>query len=162
MEQTESTDIFEKLAERLKSRGINFDVLNHAAAFTSEESAKLRGVNLHTGAKALIVKADTDFMMIVLPADFYLDSNSTKKILNCKKLRFANKEEVEQLTQLQPGSIPPFGSLFQLKTYCDSHLSENNKIYFNAGMHTRSIGLIYTDYVLFENPVIDNFGVIKI
>ena len=59
---------------------------------------------------------------------------------------------VEQLTGLQPGSIPPFGSLFALPTCCDPALAANASINFNAGDHAISIQMAYADYVALEQP----------
>jgi len=98
----------------------------------------VRGVDLHSGAKALIVKVEAQFVMIVLPADFSLHTKAVKQAMNCKNLRFANAEEVLALATLKPGSIPPFGSLFNLPTYCNNRLGDNASINFNAGMHTCS------------------------
>ncbi len=157
----EVTNIYDKLTSFLDNSEINYKKIEHEASYTSEDSARLRGVNLHSGAKALIVKADDKFIMIVLPADMSLNSNSTRKEITCKKLRFASKEEVDSLTGLQPGSIPPFGSLFNLPSYCDVNLKDNEVIYFNAGMHTRSIGLNYNDFLKLEKPILGSFGEIK-
>ena len=85
----------------------------------------MRGTSLASGAKALVVKAGDKFVLIVLPADRKLDSKKAREAFGVKALRFASKEEVEQLTGLQPGSIPPFGSLFGLPTYCDPALAGN-------------------------------------
>jgi Ala-tRNA(Pro) deacylase len=74
--------------------------------------------------------------------------------LAVKSLRFATKEEVENLTGLQPGSIPPFGSLFGLVTYCDPRLAENTAINFNAGDHTISIQMAYADFIAVEKPTL--------
>ena len=155
---TENTEIFVRIEERLQSQGINFKVLDHPPVYTSAEAAAVRGVDLHSGAKALIVKVETQFVMIVLPADFSLQTKAVKQAMNCKNLRFANAEEVLALTNLKPGSIPPFGSLFNLPTCCDSRLGENASINFNAGMHTRSINLAYADYLTVENPTLGIYG----
>ena len=56
------------------------------------------------------------------------------------------------MTGLQPGSIPPFGSLFNLPTYCDPALGENDTINFNAGDHAISVHMKYVDYVAAEKP----------
>jgi Ala-tRNA(Pro) deacylase len=69
-----------------------------------------------------------------------------------KSLRFATKEEVEQLTGLAPGSIPPFGSLFGLPTWCDEKLADEERINFNAGDHAISISLAYAEFVRVEQP----------
>jgi Ala-tRNA(Pro) deacylase len=156
--EIENTAIFLRIAERLKSQGINFKVLDHPPVYTSAEAAAVRGVDLHSGAKALIVKVETQFVMIVLPADFSLNTKAVKQAMNCKNLRFANAEEVLALTTLKPGSIPPFGSLFNLPTYCDNRLGDNASINFNAGMHTRSVNLTYVDYLAVEKPTRGIYG----
>jgi Ala-tRNA(Pro) deacylase len=154
----EPTDIFDRLSERLKSAGAAFKILDHPPVYTSAEAAVARGVDLHSGAKALIVKVETQFVMIVLPADFSLHTKAVKQAMNCKNLRFANAEEVLALTALKPGSIPPFGSLFNLPTYCDSRLGDNASINFNAGLHTRSINMAYEEYLAVEKPALGIYG----
>jgi len=156
-----STEVFARLCELLKFNGVDFKVLEHRPVYTSAEAAEVRGVDLHSGAKALILKADEQFIMVVLPADFSLQSKEVKQAVNCKKLRFANPEEVMTLTSLTPGSIPPFGTLFNLPTYCDNRLSENEIINFNAGMHTRSIAMTHSDYLAAEKPKLGDYGKIS-
>ena len=158
MTNDHSTQILHNLTTLLESSNVKFQLLTHEPVFTSAESAAVRGVSLHAGAKALVVKVEDHFLMIVLPADYSLDSKSTKRELNSKKIRFANAEEVESLTKLTPGAIPPFGSLFGLPTYCDNRLRENEIIYFNAGSHSHSIGMNFTDYFSVESPVEGLFG----
>src|SRR4029453_13651244 len=114
--------IFDRLSDKLTEAGVAYDVLRHAPVFTSEEAAAIRGTSLASGAKALICKADDRFLMVVLPADRKLASKLVRKAAGAKSLRFASREEVEQLTGLAPGSIPPFGSLFSLPTWCDERL----------------------------------------
>jgi len=145
-------NVFERLEELLQGKGIAFEVLRHAPVFTSEEAAAVRGTPLASGAKALICKVDEQFLMIVLPADRKLASKLVRKAANAKSLRFASREEVEQFTGLAPGSIPPFGSLFSLPTWCDERLSEQSRINFNAGDNAISISMAYTDYLMAEQP----------
>src|SRR5215510_159125 len=123
--------VFDRVCSLLSSKAIPFTVLRHTPVFTSEEAAAIRGTPLSSGAKALICKADDKFVMIVLPADRKLASKSVRKSQGVKSLRFASREEVEQMTGLTPGSIPPFGSLFSLPTWCDDRLGENERINFN-------------------------------
>ncbi len=108
---TENTEIFDRIYERLKSAGVAYRVLDHPPVYTSAEAAAVRGVDLHSGAKALIVKVEAQFVMIVLPADFSLHTKAVKQAMNCRNLHFANAEEVLSLTSLTPGSIPPFGEV---------------------------------------------------
>src|SRR5437016_8767565 len=147
-----TANVFERLKTHLEQVGVPFTILRHEPVFTSEQAAAVRGTPLASGAKALVMKAGDDFLMLVLPADRKLDSRKARSALGVKALRFASREEVEQLTGLQPGSIPPFGSLFQLRTYCDSALAENPSINFNAGDHAISVQMPYADYTRLEQP----------
>jgi Ala-tRNA(Pro) deacylase len=150
--------VFQRVSRLLSDRGITFEVLRHAPVFTSEQAAAVRGTPLASGAKALICKADERFVMIVLPADRKLASKAVRKNQNVKSLRFASREEVEQLTGLAPGSIPPFGSLFGLPTWCDERLGEHPRINFNAGDHSLSISMTHADYVQAEQPALGLFA----
>src|SRR5688572_24609276 len=153
-----ATNVFEKLREWLAGKSIPHEVLRHAPVFTSEEAAAVRGTPLGSGAKALVCKADEQFVMVVVPADRKLASKAVRKSGGIKSLRFASREEVDQLTGLAPGSIPPFGSLFGLGTWCDERLSEHSRINFNAGDHSISISMAYADYVTVEQPRLGQFA----
>jgi Ala-tRNA(Pro) deacylase len=147
-----ATSVFERLQAHLERAGVPFTVLQHEPVFTSEQAAAVRGTPLSSGAKALVMKAGEKFVMLVLPADRKLDSRKARSALGVKALRFASKEEVESLTGLQPGSIPPFGSLFDLPTYCEPALAENPSINFNAGDHAISIQMSHADFLSVEKP----------
>ena len=146
------SSVFERLSKELATAGVPFTVLRHAPVFTSEEAAAVRGTSLASGAKALVCKADERFVLIVLPADRRLASKGVRQSAGIKSLRFATREEVETLTTLAPGSIPPFGSLFGLPTWCDELLAAQPRINFNAGDHAISITLAYADFVRVEQP----------
>ncbi len=146
-------DVFDRLVAAMNDAGVSFVHLQHEPVYTSRQAADVRGTPLHSGAKALIVKAGKAFQMAVLPADMALDSNTLRKFLGVKRLRFATKEEVLAMTGLTPGSIPPFGSLFDLPVTCDEGLAENDSINFNAGRHTDSLQLTYEAYFDYESPV---------
>lgn len=147
-----TSTVFARLHAKLTRAGVPFTVTRHAPVYTSEEAAAVRGVPLCTGAKALVVKAQDDYVLLVVPADRKLDSKKARAGLGVKSLRFASREEAERLTSLQPGSIPPFGSLFDLPTNCDPALGRNVTINFNAGDHGISISIAYADWVSVEQP----------
>ncbi len=147
-----------ELVRRLTTGGVPFTLLHHAPVFTSEEAAAIRGAPLCTGAKALILKIDGQFLMAVLPADRSLDSKALCAAVGARKSRFATKEEVYELTKLTPGSIPPFGSLFNLPTWCDEGLASNERINFNAASHAISMNMAYADYAAHERPMMARLG----
>lgn len=149
--------VFERIESLLKSAAVPFEVTHHAPVFTSEEAAAVRGVPLSSGAKALICKADGEFMMLVMSADRRLNSKRFRNDRGFRKIRFATREEVFNLTGLEPGSIPPFGQLFQLPTWCDDSLAAECVINFNAGDHSISVSMRFRDFLAVESPKTANF-----
>jgi Ala-tRNA(Pro) deacylase len=157
-QQSMNESVFLRLEGLLKERGVDFGVLRHQPVFTSEEAAAARGVALSSGAKALICKVDTGFVMFVIPADRKLNSKAVRQALGIHGLRFATQQELRELTGLPPGAVPPLGSLFGLTTYCDTCLGDNDRINFNAGDNSISVSLCYEDYLKAENPTLGAFA----
>lgn len=147
-------DVVDRLVDRLREFGADFQLTTHAAVRTSAEAASVRGTSLHSGAKALMVKTDAAFVLLVMPADMSLKSSAARRLLKSSRMRFATPDELMDLTGLVPGSVPPFGSLFGLQTICEERLSDNERINFNCGSRTRSIQMSYRDYVVVESPVL--------
>ena len=153
-----SASVFQQIEVMLAQHGLGYQVLRHEPVYTSEDVARIRGTPLASGAKALICKGEDRFVMFVVPADRKLDSHAARRAKGWRKLRFATREEVLELTGLAPGSIPPFGSLFGLPTHCDARLGDNDVINFNAGDHSISVSMRYADYVLAEKPELGTFA----
>ena len=152
------SEVLQAVRNLLDAAGVAFVEKHHEPTHTSEESARARGEPLRIWAKALVIKTDGVYRLFVLPADRKLASKQVRRQRGWRKLRFASAEEVEQLTGLAPGSIPPFGSLFTLPTLCDARLGENETINFNAGDHTISVSMRYADYVEAERPELGTFA----
>lgn len=150
--------VFERVESLLSAHGVAYKVLRHEPVYTSEEAARVRGAPLSSGAKALVCKGESDFLMIVVPADLKLASGAVRRAKGWRKLRFASADEVLELTGLRPGSIPPFGSLFGLATLCDRRLPENEWINFNAGDHSISVSMTAADYLRVESPEMGTFA----
>ena len=154
-EEKEDETTYNKLKDLFDKNNIKYNHLVHAPAKTSEEVAKIRGTPLETGAKAMIIKIDDGFVEVVIPADKKFHSRPAKKLLKTDCLRFATKEELTNLTHCIQGAVPPFGSIFGLKTYCDEEIF-NNKNYdyisFNGGLRTKSFQIKKDDYMNLEKP----------
>ncbi len=151
--------MFQKIKDWLNSNSINFREVHHEPTKTSEESAKARGEDLSTGGKALVLKVNKEFKLFIISASKRLDSDAVKKHFGAKKLRFANKEELLELTGLVPGSVPPFGEpIIDLELFVDNSIVNNTKIAFNAGSLTDSIIMSVEDYLELAKPNIFSFS----
>lgn len=98
------------------------------------------------------------FFLAVMSAARLFDWKLLKKMTGGKSLRFASEEEVAKTTRCVPGAVPPFGSLFHIRTLLDQSLiDQGNVINFNAGLRTRSVSMSVSDYLRVESPTIGNF-----
>lgn len=151
--------VLEGLKSFLDSRGIAYRSVHHEPTRTSEESAKARGEDIAIGGKAILMKVDDEFKLFVLSAAKKIDSHKIKARFGVKKLRFATPEELQQITGLVPGSVPPFGRpVLPFDLYVDTSITLNEKIAFNAGSLMTSIIMSCRDYLSLAGPEIFDFS----
>jgi len=150
---------FKQVRELLNRYEISYEVIEHAPVYTSEEAAKVRGVELKTGVKALVFKTEEGtFVMGLVAADRKMDLKKLAKIIGTRKLQLASPQEVLNITGCEIGSVHPFGNLFELPTYMDSSVLENDMVDFNAGLHTVSIQMRAKDLIKAVKPVVTDFS----
>ena len=149
--------VFEKIINLLESKHVAYKLTEHAPVRTSEEAARIRGVPLKTGAKAMIARCKDDYYLLVLPADKQIDWKRLRSILRVRDIRLATAEEAEQVAGVQMGSVPPFGNVLGLPTYFDQGLFENEVVNFNPGSITHSIAMQSADLRALVTPIVDSF-----
>lgn len=148
-----------QITELLQSNNMWFETFEHEPVRTSEEAAKIRtGYSLHQGAKAIIIRvkisdSNKKFAMLVFPGDLRFNNDKVKKLFGAKDIRFATEEEVDRITDgVLPGGVPPFGNLFNLEVVVDPQLFQNEKMVFNAGDRSFSVGMKSEDYKTLVKP----------
>ena len=140
---------------RLGEVGADWREVLHAPTRTSAESAVARGEPLEIGAKALVLKLDERFVLLVLSAARQLDSGALRRALGAKKSRFATAQELLDLTGLVPGSVPPFGPpVLDLPLFADRSLAGLERVAFNAGSLTHSMVLARPDWQRAAEPLV--------
>jgi prolyl-tRNA editing enzyme YbaK/EbsC (Cys-tRNA(Pro) deacylase) len=150
---------FEKITHYLSEKSVSFRTVHHEPTITSEASAKARGEDLSVGGKAIVMKVDDDFKLFVLSAASKIDSQKIRNHFGAKKTRFASAEELQNLTGLVPGSVPPFGGpILNLELYVDASIARNEIIAFNAGSLTDSIIMSTKDYLKIALPTLLEFS----
>jgi Ala-tRNA(Pro) deacylase len=131
----------------------------HLVAYTSQEVAQAEHVPGAEFAKTVVLEADGRLIFAVLPADHVINFEVLKRQLGCSKMSLApEKEFLEKFPACEPGAMPPFGKLFGLPVYCDSTLSKQAEIEFNAGTHVDTVRMTYASFVKLEDPTVVSFS----
>lgn len=141
-------DIHARVIAHLTGAGVIFRQLHHPPTLTSEDSARARGEPLECGAKALLVKADDRFRLLVVPAHRKLSSKLARHALGAKQVRFATTDELLVLTGLLPGSVPPFGEpVLPFDLTADPDVGGTvGRVAFNAGTREDSVIMSLEDW----------------
>ena len=135
------------LVALLSAEAVEFQLTHHDPVTTSTEAAAVRGAELRSGAKAMLVKARAGFVLAVLAGDRKVDWKLLAPLVGGKGARFATDEELRKATGLSKGAVPPLGLLFDLRTIYDRSLLEVETVNFNAGTHTDSVSMGRDDLI---------------
>lgn len=150
--------VVQQIIGLLKERNYWYETFEHEAVRTSEEAAAVRPeYTIDQGTKALIVRVkkngEKKFVMVAVPGGMRFDPKKLKEHFGLLDIRFATEEEVAKITDgVLPGGVPPFGNLFGLTVYADEGIFKNEKIIFNAGDRSFSVGVFSKDYEALVQP----------
>ena len=148
----------ERILKIFKENNVWYQLYEHQPVYTSQEAARVRGVELKTGCKSMVLKRkDGNFIIANIAADKKIDFKKLESFLGVK-LNFATREEVLKTTNCESGSVPPFGKLFGLPTFLDQSVLENDFVNFNIGLLTKSVKISKQDLLKLMDPIILKFS----
>lgn len=149
-----------RLTDYLDEHGKKYVVIKHSEAFTAQEVAASAHIPGKEMVKTVMVKADGDMKMVVLPSTHNVDFESIKEALDVEEVELASEDEFESLfPDCELGAMPPFGNFYEIDTLVGEALTEGNVIAFNAGTHKEVVRLAYKDYEELVQPTILPVGV---
>ena len=139
----------------LSSNKILFEETQHEAVYTSQQAARVRSHGEEAGIKSMIFKTkEEEFILVLNPGNKEVDTKKIAYIENTKSLFLANPDEVEKVTGVPIGCVPPFGHKTKLKTYLHEELLKCEFLYFNPGSHTNTIRIKCRDLLkMLGNPI---------
>lgn len=149
----------ERLQAYLDERHVAYEVQQHRPAFSAQQVAESEHISGKLVAKAVIVIADGKMVMLVVPASVHLDFDRVYAVLQAGEARLAREPELSKaFPDCQVGTMPPFGNLYDIPVYVDSHLAEDEHIVFPAGTYTETMRVRYADFARLVNPVVANLA----
>lgn len=139
-----------KLLDQAK---VKYKVLEHKVVYTAHDAAQTTKKKLGEIAKVVLVRADKDLVLIVLPAGKYVDFSGIKKALKAKKVSMASEKDITKYLKTKVGLLHPFGSQFNIKTLLDKTLSRSKKMIASAGSYTHSVEISLKDFEKLVQPL---------
>lgn len=143
----------------LRQRRVAFERLDHRPTYDAQSLAQAVHVSGEEVAKAVLLKADDDYMLAVLPATHAVDLRTAREVLGAQRVELASEEECgRHFSDCELGSLPPFGSQYGMKTMVDESLLEDDEIVFAANTHHEAIRMRFEDYQALEQPQVASFS----
>jgi Ala-tRNA(Pro) deacylase len=152
-------EIPKRLINCLKENKAHYEILPHPEAVTAQRIAQAEHVKGRHHAKVVMAKSGDQHLMIVLPADHQIDLEKAEKTIG-KAVSLGKEQEFKSLfSDCAIGAMPPFGNLYNLSTYVDKHLAEQDYIVFEAGTHTDAIKMSYRNYEKIVKPKVADLSI---
>ena len=148
-----------RVIEFLDKSAVRYEVTEHPPAFTAQQMAAAAHEPGQYVAKPVVVKADGEYMMCVLPACYKIDMGALKSQLGVKSVELAKEKEIGKIfDDCELGAEPPFGNLYDLRTIMDKTLENDDYITFQAGTHEKAIRISMDDYQKLVEPQVLEFS----
>ena len=119
----------------LADNSIDYQLVTHANTQSSRGSADAAHVICDHLAKAVIVKEDETYLMVVVPSDQHVHMGRLHHLLGQDVGLATEQELVSLFPDCEGGAIPPLGGAYRLKTLVDSSLLEQPEVFFESGDH---------------------------
>jgi Ala-tRNA(Pro) deacylase len=144
----------ERTRRFLDEHGVDYEMTTHPRVVTAQQVAASEHISGWEVAKPVLLLADDELVMCVLPAPMQVDLDRASTALGAP-CRLATEDEFgDVFHDCELGAEPPFGSLYGIETYLDPTIEEDTEIVFRAGTHDTTMRMRVADYLAVEDPMV--------
>lgn len=138
--------IADTVKDYLTEKAVDYTLPFHSHSGSSHETAEASHVPKDHIAKGVIVKDESGYAMVVVPAINYVEMKDVRKELN-RELELVEEDEFSKLfPDCEPGAVPPVGPAYQIETLLDEALTTLANVYFEAGDHEHLVHINGDDF----------------
>jgi Ala-tRNA(Pro) deacylase len=148
------------LTKFLREQRVEFSVLAHDDTFDSQHLAQAVHVPGRMVAKTVLVRMDHGFRfaVAVLPATHLVNLESLSRMLGGAHTELATEYEIAQHCPDCDGTLPPFGTMYDLETMLDESLLDAEQLVFEGNTHHEAIRITAVDFLRLESPLVGSFA----
>lgn len=161
------TKLSAKIIKYLDKAGVKYNILEHKTVYTALDVAATMRRKLEEIAKSLLVLADKNYYLVILPADQNLDFKKLAKIISkvcnqpIKAIKIPTEKVMENLLKIKAGAMSAFGNIHKLPIIIDKKLIKLKKAIFSSGSFNHSIEMAVKDFIKLEKVLLADFSVKK-
>jgi|TARA_B110000438_G_scaffold181032_1_gene172969 Ala-tRNA(Pro) deacylase len=145
---------YNTLVDILNNEKIDFEITEHKSLFTVKESEEINNKIIGAHTKNLFLKnKKNNFFLFSCKNDTSVNLKELSKNSIFKNLSFANESYLKEFTRMTPGSVNPFGLLFDKKEivslYLDIKLLDHEIVNFHPMINTATISIKVSSFLGF-------------
>jgi Ala-tRNA(Pro) deacylase len=138
--------VAETVQHYLEQHSVEYDLLLHPHTGSSHGTAEAAHLREDHIAKAVVVKDNAGYAMVVVPASNWVDIEHLRKEFN-RDFHLAIEDELATLfNDCEAGAIPPLGPAYGIETFLDQALTSLANVYFEAGDHEQLVHTTGDDF----------------
>ena len=148
-----------KLKKYLDAKKVKYNVVDHKTVFTAYDLAQTLKEKLENIAKTIVVKADTQHLLVTLPGDRRVDFSKLKKFLKAKKVEIDKEGVMQTLFKVKPGAITAFGALYKnTPVLMDKALTRAKKIVAGTGHFEHALHMTTKEFLKATEAKLGDFS----
>lgn len=143
-------ELFSCVADKLKELNIQYQLVEHEPALTTEQADKfIEGIEgVRTKTMFLTNKKKKKFYLVIMDDTKRIDMNKFKDIVEEKQIKMASEDTLFEKMLLPPGVVSPFGLLNNkdkdIQIYFDKEIMNEDRMSFHPNTNEKTI-FIRTD-----------------
>lgn len=152
-------DLYKKVADKLDSLNIEYEVVEHAPALTTEQADSfIEGIEgVRTKTMFLTNKKKTDWFLVIMDDNKRLDMDKFGELADTKRIKMASEGSLFEKMMLPPGIVSPFGLLnnedHDIKVYIDKEIIGEKRMSFHPNTNEKTLFLDTTDLLKYLEDI---------
>jgi Ala-tRNA(Pro) deacylase len=131
----------------------HYDVLIHLETHSAMGMARAIHIPGDEVAKPVILKADGNYVMVVIPATYRIDLDKAREAFHVRALELAPETDFGRLfPDCERDARPPFGSQYGMPTVVDEALTRDEQIVFEGNSHREAYRMSFEEFDELERP----------
>jgi Cys-tRNA(Pro) deacylase len=132
----------------LRSKGVEFTVVQTERPSSVEESARLQGIDPGSLLRTIVIRrGENDFVFVLVPGGREIDWPKLRAHLGVRRLSLPDQEEARAATGYERGAITPFGATTSWPVVADASVAAKDRVAIGGGargvnVHLRAADLI--------------------
>ncbi len=148
-------ELYNKVIDKLKELGIEFEIVEHEPALTTEQAdAFIEGIEgVRTKTMFLTNKKKTLYYLLIMDDQKRLDMKQFGELVQAKGIKMASADSLYEKMLLPPGVVSPFGLLNNperdIQVFIDREIITEKRMSFHPNTNEKTIFLDTSDLLRF-------------